>query len=247
MVSSHLRRARRRRTAPGDRSIALALALAIALLSLAACKREERIDATVGADAEEAAMLQVRGRYTATDAGATGAWAWTAPTGAAFVLVDVQSTEEGVVQGRLDLWAVTGQQVQAVGRSAVMSSAATFGAFAFEDVTGDGLPDFLGFVADSAEVAYTVFIPGASGMMTDEIELSAPGWRFSTDQQNAPSVVRGQAGPCALRLWAEEPAPDGQPAGWRFLEIRRRGAQLAAPSAAPPACAGAPSDSTSGP
>ncbi len=184
-------------------------------------------------------MLQVRGRYTATDAGATGAWAWMAPTGVAFVLVDVQSTEEGVVQGRLDLWSVAGRQVQSVGQSAVMSSAATFGAFAFEDVTGDGLPDLLGFVADSAEVGYPVFIPGASGMMTDELELGAPGWRFSTDQQNAPDIVRGPAGPCALRLWAEEPAPDGQPAGWRFLEIQRRGAQLAPPSAAVPACAGA--------
>jgi hypothetical protein len=207
-----------------------------------------KIDAGgVGADAEEAAMLQVRGRYTATDAGATGAWAWTAPMGGTFVLVDVQSTEEGVVQGRLDLWAVTSQQVQAVGQSAVMSSAATFGAFVFEDVTGDGLPDFLGFVADSAEVAYPMFIPGASGMMTDELELSAPGWRFSTDQRNAPDIVRGLAGSCALRLWAEEPTPDGQPAGWRFMEIQRRGAQLAPPSAVAPECAGAPSDATSSP
>ena len=240
MVSSHLRRARRRRAAPGDRRAARTLALALALLSLAACRREERIDAAVGADAEEEAMLQVRGRYTATDAAATGAWAWTAPTGGVFVLVDVQSTEEGVVQGRLDLWAVTGRQVQSVGQSAVMSSAATFGAFSFEDVTGDGLPDLLGFVADSAEVAYPTFISGASGMMTDELELSAPGWRFSTDQQNAPDIVRGPAGPCALRLWAEEPAPDGLPAGWRFMEIQRRGARLAPPAAAAPACAGAP-------
>lgn len=192
-------------------------------------------------------MLQVRERYTATDAGATGAWAWTAPTGEVYVLVDVQSTEEGVVQGRLDLWAVTGRQVQSVGQSAVMSSAATFGAFAFEDVTGDGLPDLLGFVADSADVAYPVFIPGASGMMTDELELSAPGWRFSTDQQNAPDIVRGPAGPCALRLWAEEPAPDGQSAGWRFMEIQRRGAQLAPPAAPAPACAGAPSGAPSSP
>jgi hypothetical protein len=239
MVSSHLCPARRPCPAPGDRRTARTLALAVALLSLASCKGEEKAEAGVGADAEEAATLQVRARYTATDAGATGAWAWTAPAGPVYVLVDVQSTEEGVVQGRLDLWAVTGQQVQAVGQSAVMPSAATFGAFAFDDVTGDGLPDLLGYVADSAEVAYPVFIPGASGMMTDELELSAPGWRFATDQQNAPDVVRGPVGPCALRLWAEEPAPDGQPAGWRFLEIQRRGAQLAAPSAAVPACAGA--------
>ena len=239
MVSSHLYPARRRRAAPGDRRTARTLALGVALLSLASCKGEEKAEAGVGADAEETATLQVRARYTATDAGATGAWAWSAPTGLVYVLVDVQSTEEGVVQGRLDLWAVTGQQVQAVGQSAVMPSAATFGAFAFDDVTGDGLPDLLGYVADSAEVTYPVFIPGASGMMTDELELSAPGWRFATDQQNAPDVVRGPVGPCALRLWAEEPAPDGQPAGWRFLEIQRRGAQLAAPSAAVPACAGA--------
>lgn len=238
MVSSHICPARRLCPAPGDRRTAHPLALAVALLFLASCKGEERPEAGVGADAEESATLQVRTRYTATDAAATGAWAWTAPTGLVYVLVDVQSTEEGVVQGRLDLWAVGDQQVQSVGQSAVMPSAATFGAFAFEDVTGDGLPDLLGYVADSAEVTYPVFVPGASGMMTDELELNAPSWRFATDQQNAPEVVRGPAGPCALRLWAEEPAPDGQPAGWRFLEIQRRGAQLAPPSAAVPACAG---------
>ena len=237
MVSSHLFPARRRRANPGGRRAASTLALAGALLSLAACKSDEKAEAGIGANAEEAATLRVRGRYTATDASATGAWAWTAPTGLVYVLVDVQSTEEGVVQGRLDLWAVADQQVQAVGRSAVMPSAATFGAFAFEDVTGDGVPDLLGYVADSAEVSYPVFIPGASGVMTDELELSAPGWRFATDQQNPPDVVRGPAGPCALRLWAEDPAPDGQPAGWRFLEIQRRGAQLVPPSAVVPACA----------
>jgi hypothetical protein len=231
MVSSHLCPACRRRAAR-------TLAVAVALLSLAACRREEEADTGVGADPEEAATLRVRGRYTAADAGATGAWAWTAPTGVVYVLVDVQSTEEGVVQGRLDLWAFADQQVQAIGQSTVMPSAATFGAFAFEDMTGDGLPDLLGYVADSAEVSYPVFIPGASGMMTDELELSAPGWRLATDHPNAPEVVRGPAGPCALRLWAEEPAPDGQPAGWRFLEIQRRGAPLAPPSTVVPACAG---------
>lgn len=218
--------------------------LPLALLAFAGCGNGESSDAAAGADAEEAAALLVRGRYTAADAAPTGAWAWTAPTGEVYVLADVQSTEEGVVQGRVDLWAVSGPQAQIVGRSAVMPSAAAFGAFAFEDVTGDGLPDLLGFVADSAEVSYAVFIPGASGTMVDEIELSAPGWRFSTDPQHAPDLVRGPSGPCALRLWAEEPAPDRQPAGWRFLEILRRGPQqLAAPATVPPACAGASPDS----
>lgn len=198
----------------------------------------------MGADAEDAAALLVRSRYTAADAAATGAWAWTSPTGEVYVLADVQSTEEGVVQGRVDLWAVSGPQAQIVGRSAVMPSAAAFGAFAFEDMTGDGLPDLFGFVADSAEVSYPVFIPGASGTMVDELESTAPGWRFSTEQQTAPDLGRGPTGPCALRLWAEEPAPDGQPAGWRYLEILRRGPhQLAAPAAAPPSCGRAGPDS----
>jgi len=178
----------------------------------------------------------VRGRYRAQDAEAAAAWAWTAPGGAVYVIVDVQSTQEGLVQGRLDLWAVAGGGPEGVGRSAVMVSAASFGAFTFEDLTGDGLPDFLGHVADSAETAYPVFLPGAAGMMVEEIEDKAQGWRFSAELGSAPEVVRGAALACALRLWAEEPAPDGQPVGWRYLEIRR-GGQLGAPTVAPPGCA----------
>jgi len=119
-----------------------------------------------------------------------------------------------------------------------MPLAASFGSFAFEDVTGDGLPDFLGYVADSAETGYPVFLPGATGMMVEQIEDGARGWRFSADVENAPNVVWGAALACALRLWAEEPAPDSLPAGWRYLETLR-GGQLGAPTAVAPDCAGA--------
>jgi len=188
-------------------------------------------------DVAQQALAEVRLRYDATDASATGGWTWAAGDGTIYVLIDVQSTVEDVVQGRLDLWAATAQGTAPVGRSATMPLAASFEAYAFEDVTGDGLPDFFGSVVDSAETAYAVFLPGATGLMVEEIEANASGWRFSTDAANLPDLVRGPQGACALKLWADTPTPDGQVPGWRFLALQRRG-QLGAPSAAPPSCGG---------
>jgi hypothetical protein len=151
------------------------------------------------------------------------------------VFVDVQSTIDGMVQARLDLWRVTDSAAVVVGRSDVMPSAAEIGAYAVGDLTADGLPDLFGYLADSADVRFPVFLPGARGGLVDELAASAAGWRFDVHDPNEPEVVGGVEGPCALRIWAEEPAPDELPAGWRWLRLRPRG-ELAAPTAREPAC-----------
>jgi len=177
----------------------------------------------------------VRGRYDAPDVQPAGAWTWVAPGGATYVLVDLHSAVEGLVQSRLDLWLVTDSTEHLVGRSDVMQSAAEIGAFTVDDLTGDGLPDLFGYVADAAAVRYPVYLPGARGGITDELSLAAQGWRFEAEDPDEPTVVAGVAGPCALQLWTEAPAPDGGPAGWRWLLILRDG-RLGAPAAEAPVC-----------
>jgi len=166
---------------------------------------------------------------------AAGAWTWVAVEGTVYVLIDAQSLIQDLVQARAELWAVNDSAATFIGRSDVMPSAAEFGAFTFEDLTGDGMPDLFGYVADSAGTSYPVFIPGARGGMVDELAAAAQSWRFSTDDPDAPEVLAGSAGPCALKLWAEDPAPDGQAAGWRYLSLRRDGS-LGLPLAQPPVC-----------
>ena len=181
----------------------------------------------------------MRGLYTSSDQVASSAWAWTALDSTVFVMVDVQSTIEGVVQGRADLWTVRGGEPTALGRSAVMPSMASLGSFSFEDLTGDGLPDFFGYVADSSDTQYPVFLPGARGALVEELEIAGSGFRFSLDEANTPTVLRGPGGfACALQLWVGEPAGDSLPAGWRYLALGR-GGQLERPSVTPPACGGA--------
>ena len=178
----------------------------------------------------------MRDQYTGRDAVANAAWTWTSPAGPVFVMVDLESAVEGVVQATADLWMVADGKPQRVARSELMPSVASMGVFVFEDLTGDGLPDFLGVVADSAEVEYPVFFPGARANLTEEIETAGSGYHFSTDEENPPTVLRGPGGlACALRLWADEPAPDSLPAGWRYLALMRAG-ELAKPSAVPPDC-----------
>jgi hypothetical protein len=178
----------------------------------------------------------VRARYDAPDAVAAGAWTWMARDGSRFVLVDVQSTVEGVVQARLDLWLVADTAALLVGRSDVMPAAAEIGAFAVDDFTRDGVPDLFGFVGDSAGVRFPVFIPGAQGAMADELAPAAPSWRFATEEPALPQVVVGAGGgACALQLWAEAGAPDRGPEGWRYLSLLPEG-RLGPPQAAPPAC-----------
>ena len=187
-------------------------------------------DSSAGARAAE----RVRREYGARDLVAAGAFTWSGAGDTIFVMVDAQSAIDGLVQGRADLWAVGDTVPVAVGRSDVMPAAAEFGAWAFEDLTGDGLPEFFGYVADSAGIAYPVFIPGAPGTLTEEIALAAPGFIFATED-SLPSVVRSSRGPCALKLWAEEPAPDSAVAGWRFLPILPDGG-LMRPMREPPIC-----------
>jgi len=151
------------------------------------------------------------------------------------VLIDVQSAVEGMVQGRLDLWRTSDSADLLLGRSDVMPSAAEIGAYAVGDLTSDGVPDLFGYVADSADVRYPVFLPGALGSLVDELAVAAVGWRFDVQEPNEPTVVGGLRGPCALQLWVEDPAPDGRPAGWRWLRLQR-GGRLTAPSEAAPAC-----------
>ena len=188
---------------------------------------------------EEQAASAVRARYTTSDQVATGAWVWAAPDSTIFVMVDVQSAVQGLVQGRADLWSVSGGEPSLLGRSAVMPSMASLGGYAFEDLTGEGIPDFLGYVADSADTEYPIFLPGARGALVEELEIAGSGFRFSLDEANAPTILRGPGGlACALQLWVEEPASDSLPAGWRYLALRR-GGQLDRPSVTPPACGGA--------
>jgi hypothetical protein len=184
----------------------------------------------------------VRALYTSSDQVASSAWAWTASDSTIFVMVDVQSTVPGFVQGRADLWTVSGGEPSALGRSAVMPSMASLGVFWFEDLTGDGLPDFFGYVADSSETSYPVFLPGARAALVEEMEIASSGFRFSLDEANAPTILRGPGGlACALQLWVEEPAGDSLPAGWRYLALGR-GGQLERPSVTPPPCGGASAD-----
>lgn len=178
----------------------------------------------------------MRDQYAARDAVANAAWTWTSPAGPVFVMVDVESAIEGVVQATADLWMVADGKPQRVGRSEALPSVASMEVFVFEDLTGDGLPDFLGLVADSAQVGYPVFFPGARANLTEEIETAGSGYHFSADEQNAPTVLRGPSGrACALQLWAGEPAPDALPAGWRYLSLLRAG-ELAKPTPLPPDC-----------
>jgi len=168
---------------------------------------------------------------------ATGAWTWLGGDSTVFVLIDAQSTVENLVQGRVDLWIARDTVALQVGRSDVMPSTAEFGAYAFEDLTGDGLPDLFGYVADSAGVSYPVFLAGARGSMTEELADAAPSWRFSTGEDHLPQLLSGPGGACALQLWADEPAPDGQGDGWRYL-LLLQGGRLGRPQAQPPSCGG---------
>jgi hypothetical protein len=120
------------------------------------------------------------------------------------------------------------------GRSDVLPAAAEIGAYAFEDLTGDGVPDLFGYVADPAGVGFPVFFAGARGAMADLLEDAARGYRFAADAPNLPEVVAGPSGPCALRLWAEA-APDSTPPGWRYVAFGARGTLLP-PAAAAPVC-----------
>jgi len=198
----------------------------------AACRRER---AAQPAGAEARAELEVRRAYAGPDAVAGATFTWTAPTGVVFVLVAVESGVPGVVQARADLWVGGDSAPVRLGRSDVMSSAANIGAFVFEDVTGDGLPDLLGYVADSSGAAYPIFLAGARGMMPDQIEVAARGYRLSAEPEEAPHVYQGSHGACALVLWAEAPVPDGAPPGWRFLPLLASGG-LGSVSAAAPDC-----------
>jgi len=176
----------------------------------------------------------VRARYGGRDAVAAGAWTWFAPDSSVWVLVDVQSTVPDVVQARAELWLTDTSQAMRVGRSDVLPAAAELGAYAFDDLTGDGWPDFFGYVADSAGVSFPVFFRGARGAMADELEIVAGGYRFSTDDATLPQVVAGPSGACALQLWVEA-SPDSSPPGWRYLTFGLRGA-LTPPAAAAPTC-----------
>jgi hypothetical protein len=190
------------------------------------------------------AALAVRGRYTSPDAEATGAWTWTSARGAVYVLVDVQSTVAGVVQARAELWASGDSDVVRLGRSDAMPAAAEIGAYAFEDLTGDGLPDLFGYVADSAGVSYPIFIPGSRGALAEEIEQATSSWRFVLDE-HLPAVLRGAPAACALQLWVAAPAPDNGPEGWRWLPILP-GGHLGAPQASALHCETAPPQPPSG-
>jgi hypothetical protein len=213
------------------RRLGVMLAGAVAVF---ACARERGAVSTAASAAERAADL-VRDSYRSQDLAPAAAYSWTAPSGVIFILVDVESTVAGVVQARADLWAVADSAPVQMGHSDVMPSAASIGVFAFEDMTGDGIPDLLGYVADSAGVAYPIFVVGARGAMAEQIDLSAPGYRLSADPEQPPSVLSGPQGPCAIRAWADAPAPDSLPEGWRYLPLLRSG-RLGPPTATPPLC-----------
>jgi len=123
-----------------------------------------------------------------------------------------------------------------VARSDVMPATAEFAAWHFEDLSGDGLPDLFGYVADSAGISYPVFLPGATGALTEEIASSAPGYVFAIED-SVPAPLASPPRACAIRLWAEAPAPDSQPAGWRYLALLPDG-RLMAPRREAPICDG---------
>jgi hypothetical protein len=208
-----------------------------AALSLAACGGGESgtpPPVTLPGESELAAL--VRERYTARDALASGAWTWESSTGERYVLLEVQSALAGIVQVRADLWVATDSLLIPVGRSDVMPSGAAIGAFAFADLTADGLPDLLGYVADSADTRFAIFIPGARGAMVDEL-ASLAGWRFAlADGDSLPAALGSRRGAaCYLKLWAEAPVPDGGAEGWRYLAIESFG-RLGPPASTPPPC-----------
>jgi len=210
-------------------------ALRVAIAALAAGCARQHPAGEAGASPEEQMAQRVRQAYTQPDAIAAAAYTWTSPLGAVFVLVDVESGSAGVTQARADLWVAADSAPERLGRSDVMPSAASIGAFAFEDVTGDAIPDLLGYVADSAGTSFPIFLTGARGSMGDQIELAAPGYRFSAEPEAAPRVYGGPHGPCGIQLWAAAPVPDSQPEGWRYLLVRR-GGDLAPPASQPPSC-----------
>jgi hypothetical protein len=216
-------------TAPWRRAVLAA----VAVLAVACARQSAGGDS--GASFEERVAERVRQTYAQGDAIAAAAYTWTSPMGAVFVLVDVESGVVGVVQSRADLWVAIDSAPVRLGRSDVMPSAASIGAFAFEDITGDAIPDLLGYVADSAGASFPIFLIGARGSMGDQIEIAAPGYRFSADPEAAPRIYSGPHGPCGIQLWADAPAPDSQPEGWRYLLVQK-GAQLARPAAQPPSC-----------
>lgn len=177
----------------------------------------------------------VRAKYGASDVEAAGAWVWRGRDSLTWVMVDAQSSTQGLVQARAELWLANATDAELYGRSEVLPSAAMIGGYAFEDMSGDGVPDLLGFVSDSSEVSYPVFFPGSRPGMTEEIALAAPGWRFSTDDEHLPQTFAEAGTTCAIALWAEEGAPDNAPSGWRWLVVRRDGT-LSAPMQAAPSC-----------
>jgi hypothetical protein len=207
---------------------------AAALIVAAACRREAPPPAT-GAQAGNAAEI-VRARYAAPDAEAAGAWVWNSRDSLTYVLVDAQSAVQGIVQGRAELWLANDHDAALYGRSEALPSVASIGAYNFEDLSGDDIPDLLGFVSDSAEVSYPVFIPGSRAGMTEELAIAAQGWRFSTEEDHVPRPFSENGVTCALQLWVEENAPDNGPPGWRWLVLERNG-NLHAPMATAPSCA----------
>ncbi len=205
----------------------------------AACQGETRAGGAAVPDgaAGNREVETVRARYGSSDLAATGAWTWTGSDSSVFVLIDAQSTVEDLVQARADLWMARDTAIMPIGRSDVMASTAEIGAYAFLDLTGDGLPDLFGYVADSAGVSYPIFLAGARGAMPEELASVAPAWRFDTGDDHLPRLLTGSAGACALQLWAEEPAPDQQGEGWRYLPLVP-GGPLGPPQRLPPACGG---------
>lgn len=176
----------------------------------------------------------MQAQYTGRDAVAAGAWTWLGPDSTVWVMIDVQSAMPGVVQARAELWAGDTAAVTRIGRSDVMPAAAEFGAYLFGDITGDGVPDFFGYIADSAGTSYPVFIPGARGAMAELLEDAGRGFTFATADSTAPQVIAGPLGACALQLWAVA-APDSGPAGWRFFPLGPR-STLLWPVATEPVC-----------
>lgn len=210
-----------------------------AALTLAACGREaaqqQEDEAGAGLTEDARAAELVRAQYTAPDVEAAAAWVWASPDSVRYVLIGAQSAVQGMVQARAELWMAGASEAALFGRSEVLPSAAEIGAYAFQDLSGDGVPDLLGYVSDSSGVSYPVFFPGSRPGMTEEIALAAPGWRFSTDEVNEPRAYGIGGMTCALQLWAEEPAPDGAPEGWRWLALQHDGS-LSAPVATAPTC-----------